>query len=204
MAVPWSETIIFHPRVGRSADILRYMLDSIRDRPSRPRSGAEFVAVMEKAVTCMDRMLGYQGDDRFVAFHYEPRGEEVLWRDGQSYGFATGAWSTFMDEVAPVADHYKVNVGCNGAAPTHVLLVDRTERRAYFAERREAFRFLDGAGTSPPIQSATVVEITREAIARLAHDIWERRGRPEGQDLQNWVEAEAALKASTGGAGPIV
>src|ERR1700722_11365307 len=106
------------------------------------RSSSEFVAVLEKTVTCMDRMLGYRGQDRFFVFYHEPRAEEVLWRDSHSYGFVTGAWSTFMDEVAPVANHYKVDVGCNGSPATHVLLIDREERRGYFAVRKEALQFL--------------------------------------------------------------
>src|SRR6185437_10268692 len=106
------------------------------------RSSSEFVAVLEKTVTCMDRMLGYRGQDRFVIFYHEPRAQEVLWRDSHSYGFATGAWSTFMDDVAPVADHYLVNVGCNATPATHVLLIDRAERKAYFAARQEAMQFL--------------------------------------------------------------
>ena len=108
------------------------MIDSLYGQITRSRSSSEFVAVIEKTVTCMDQMLGYRGQDRFVVFYHEPRAEEVLWRDSHSYGFVTGAWATFMDEVAPVANHYKVDVGCNGTPATHVLLIDRLERRGYF------------------------------------------------------------------------
>lgn len=151
-------------------------------------------------------MLSYRGADRFVIFYHEPRAEEVVWRDSHSYGFVTGAWSTFMDEVAPVADHYRVDVGCNGISPTHVLLIDRSQRRAYFAVRSEAMQFLAEIAANPQagaglLNSATrvpaaMVEITNEEITKLAHQIWERKGRPVGQDLQVWLEAEAELKAS--------
>jgi hypothetical protein len=176
----------------------------------RARSSSEFVAVLEKTVTCMDRMLGYRGQDRFVIFYHEPRAEEVVWRDSHSYGFVTGAWSTFMDEVAPVAEHYRVDVGCDGKPPTHVLLIDRLERRAYFAVRREAIAFLAQVADNPDANGllnlgakvpAAMVEITNEEITNLAHQIWERKGRPEGQDLQVWLEAEAELKASVGTGG---
>jgi hypothetical protein len=43
------------------------------------------------------------------------------------------------------------------------------------------------AATTPPPPS-------REQIAALAHAIWEDRGRPEGSDLDNWLEAERQLK----------
>ena len=156
----------------------------------------------------MDQMLGYRGPDRFVLFYYEPRGEEVLWRDSASYGFATGAWSTFLTEVGPVADHYNVDVGCHGVPAREVLLVDRRDRRSYFAERHEAIQFLaaiageqmrDGlANQSNPKSKVprAMVEITHDAITQLAHTIWERKGRPQGQDVQDWLEAEAELKTT--------
>ncbi len=161
---------------------------------------------MDKNVRCMDQMLGYRGQDRFVLFYYEPRGEEVVWRDSRSYGFATGAWSTFVDEVAPVAEHYNVDVGCQGVPGKHVLLIDRSTRRAFFAVRGDAIRFLSqiaqGLGDDgfefashddlkvPP----AMMEITPATITQLAHEIWERKGRLEGRDLENWLEAEAALQ----------
>lgn len=191
------------------------MTDYLLKARGRSRSSSEFVAVLEKTLTCMDQMLGYRGSDRFVIFYHEPRAQEVVWRDSHSYGLITGAWPTFMDEVAPVADHYGVDVGCNGAGVTHVLLVDRVERRAYFALRLEALQFLAqtqscGAdmnglpiGVCRQRVPAAMVEITHQEITRLAHQIWERKGRPEGQELQNWLQAEAELKAGLSAAGVV-
>ena len=36
---------------------------------------------------------------------------------------------------------------------------------------------------------------TQEAVARRAYEIWIKKGRPQGQERQNWLEAEAQLKA---------
>src|SRR5947209_4419416 len=105
---------------------------------SRPAALAALVALIEKSLRGMDQKLGYRGPDRFVLFYYEPRGEEVIWRDSHSYGFSTGAGQVFIDELAPVADVHKVDVGGSGTPGTHVLLIDRTDRRAYFVERKEA------------------------------------------------------------------
>lgn len=33
-----------------------------------------------------------------------------------------------------------------------------------------------------------------EQISKRAYEIWLRKGRPLGQDTQNWLEAEAELK----------
>lgn len=37
--------------------------------------------------------------------------------------------------------------------------------------------------------------VTREQIAALAHAIWVDRGRPEGTDMDIWLEAERQLQA---------
>jgi hypothetical protein len=39
------------------------------------------------------------------------------------------------------------------------------------------------------------VKITREQIAKRAHEIWVKNGCKHGQDEQNWLEAERQLKA---------
>ena len=39
-----------------------------------------FLALSERLPPYLDRSLGYVGDDRFVIFYYEPRGEEGLRR----------------------------------------------------------------------------------------------------------------------------
>jgi len=35
-------------------------------------------------------------------------------------------------------------------------------------------------------------------ISARAFEVWERRGRPEGQCEQNWADAEAELKKELG------
>ena len=50
-----------------------------------------------------------------------------------------------------------------------------------------------------------VVSLTRlssDTVAARAADIWHRKGRPHGQDEQNWLEAEAELRAESGSADP--
>ena len=39
---------------------------------------------------------------------------------------------------------------------------------------------------------------THAQIAQRAREIWERKGRPQGQDVQNWREAEEELKRDMG------
>jgi len=39
-------------------------------------------------------------------------------------------------------------------------------------------------------------EITSECIASRAYSLWEQQGRPQGKDLELWLQAEQQLKAS--------
>ncbi len=45
---------------------------------------------------------------------------------------------------------------------------------------------------------AKPVKVTREQIAKRAHDIWVKNGCKHGQDEQNWLEAERQLKVEAG------
>lgn len=105
---------------------------------------ADFLHVSETLAIGLDRGLGYVGEGRFVAFHYESRAESVIWEDGYTYGFGAGGWCLFLDRVGPIAARYRVNVGGDGgSAPvTDVFLLDRQSGSAYFATRESAKRFL--------------------------------------------------------------
>jgi hypothetical protein len=46
---------------------------------------------------------------------------------------------------------------------------------------------------TPPL--AQSVRIPHEKIAMRAYQKWLRRGQPHGTDVQDWMEAEAELKA---------
>ncbi len=49
--------------------------------------------------------------------------------------------------------------------------------------------------TAPAAPAPEVIDIPRDKIAARAAEIWDRKGRPHGQDVQNWMEAEAELRA---------
>lgn len=103
---------------------------------------SDFVKLSEPVLAWIDRKLGYFGNDRFVLFYYEPRGEEVVWKDGRSYGFGTGAWCAFHEQIAPLFNRYAADLGKCEAPDDHALVIDRQTRRAYFAQRQKAEEFL--------------------------------------------------------------
>ena len=52
---------------------------------------------------------------------------------------------------------------------------------------------ISASTATPP--TARVSEPTFEEIAARAYDLWIARGRPEGRDHENWVDAEGQLRA---------
>jgi hypothetical protein len=104
---------------------------------------ASFLKLTGRLQQRIDRTLGYFGQSRFVFFYYEPRGQEVIWNDGRSYGFATGGWQTFGEQVIPLARSIGAHVGDIDARGDHVLLVDRVSGQAYFAPKDHAVRVVD-------------------------------------------------------------
>ncbi|HEX7008661.1 MAG TPA: DUF2934 domain-containing protein [Phycisphaeraceae bacterium] len=81
-------------------------------------------------------------------------------------------------------------------------------------QRASAVRSGSGASSAPRAQARTrgskrpansanpsgaVVTLTHEEIARRAYEIWLAKGKPIGQDEQNWHEAERELRAARQG-----
>lgn len=48
---------------------------------------------------------------------------------------------------------------------------------------------------SPPTASVSTVKVPHEKIAMCAFEKWCKRGRPHGNDKQDWLEAERELHA---------
>ena len=51
------------------------------------------------------------------------------------------------------------------------------------------------AATPVPVAAPLRTDIPPDKIAARAYEIWVRKGKPDGLDLQNWSEAEAELRA---------
>jgi hypothetical protein len=90
----------------------------------------------------IDRQLGYRGERRFVLFYFEPRGEEIIWQDCDSYGFGLGGWRAFMDRIEPLLEQYNVSIGDLRSHGRHALIVDRMLGQAYLTPRKSAEQFV--------------------------------------------------------------
>jgi hypothetical protein len=87
--------------------------------------------------------LGYPKAFRWVAFYWEPAGDELMYDDG--YMSAEGNWWGFLQfvnhpKVAPWLSNY--NLGSSEEEATHWLLCDLEERDVFVGERAEVRAFL--------------------------------------------------------------
>jgi len=118
--------------------------------------------------------LGYDGDARYVAFYWQPAGDEVMYDDGQIAGDGDWwAWIEFENHPA-IAPHLwlpcprcrgrgttntlendscdacdgsgllPLNLGSSDFEADHWLILDRQERKFYVAPIVTARRFLQG------------------------------------------------------------
>jgi Protein of unknown function (DUF2934) len=57
--------------------------------------------------------------------------------------------------------------------------------------------------TPPSPMTGNTVKVPHEKIASRAFDKWCKRGRPQGTDKQDWLEAEAELRLEMGRTGHV-
>jgi len=91
----------------------------------------------------LGKAIGYNGEARFVSFHWTPGGDEADYDDGQRAG--TGEWEGYLmfvghPTVYPHLTQY--NLGDSDSEAQHALILDRQERALYVASIKDAETFL--------------------------------------------------------------
>ncbi len=104
-----------------------------------PMSDLSHRALFEHTI---DQALGYAGQDRFVLFYYEPRMQEVRWRDSHSCGCACTGWPPPYALIDAQAGAFGITLGHDDESGDHVLLVDRVDQQACILYREQAQEFL--------------------------------------------------------------
>jgi hypothetical protein len=56
-------------------------------------------------------------------------------------------------------------------------------------------RVVPSSPVHPTTPTTPTVHISHDKIAMRAYEKWVKKGRPHGTDVQDWMEAEAELKA---------
>jgi hypothetical protein len=125
--------------------------------------------------------FGYRGRARFVAFHWEPAGDEVVYDDGRLSG--TGASHAFLAyrRHPKVAAHLEAyNLGYSDVEAEHCLLLDRESGTASITPLAAARAFLREQHPPPPEVTAGQLEEVRRAVEAAVRKGWhEVRVDPE-------------------------
>jgi hypothetical protein len=56
--------------------------------------------------------------------------------------------------------------------------------------------------TSSNPSTSSSPDVSAEAISRRAYELWEQEGRPDGNDLRHWLQAQQELSGKTSEAEP--
>lgn len=104
--------------------------------------------------------FGYPGTAAYVAFHWEPIGDELCYDDGRIAG--TGTWYPFLQyrshaRVAPPLEPW--NIGYSDVEPDHWLVLETAAGNAWIATIADALAFL--RGQHPPLPPLRIVDFAR-------------------------------------------
>ena len=118
-----------------------------------------------------EEALGYQGNLRWVAFYWEPCGDEAVFDDGFCSG--DGNWWGFLQfvrhpSVAPWLSPY--DLGSSDSEAKHWLLCDLESREAYVGERELVRSFLSDEARKV-LPKSPAWEISSAEIKELPADI---------------------------------
>ncbi|MFM9267477.1 hypothetical protein [Tychonema sp. BBK16] len=89
----------------------------------------------------LEKSLGYRGDNRWIAWRWEPEIDQVICSDGKIVSAGNNmAWLVFLqhDLVQPVLQEYKLS-----ERDRHSLLLDRHSRNLYIGEGSEIQTLLE-------------------------------------------------------------
>jgi hypothetical protein len=122
----------------------------------------------------VDRAFGYHGQARYVAFHWSPCGDELVFEDARRSG--TGhSWAFLVFRrhraVKPLLRGW--NLGASDAEPEHALVIDRHAHRASMAPLHEARAFLEDQHPPESPLTPAQVEGLRRQVEERAKRGWE-------------------------------
>jgi hypothetical protein len=131
----------------------------------------------------LEAAIGYDGDARWVAFYWQPAGDEACWDDGRA-SLCGANWPAYLAYTRHPAvwPHLALyDFGSSDEPARHWLVLDRRERRLYAAPRKVAGASLRQQERQEPTALPTVEELmailsrhmrsdSTEVAAQMAHD----------------------------------
>jgi hypothetical protein len=149
----------------------------------------------------LEQALGYEGQHRYVAFWWEPAGDELAWDDGQSgvVGANWHAWLTYVQHhgVAQYLSPY--DLGNSDEPAQHWLLLDRQNRALYVGQREHVARFLAQHAPSAPAITPREDAISMEDTLNMGIEELLASMReippPDPDEFRKRMEKQARLEA---------
>ena len=125
----------------------------------------------------LEKSLGYEGDSRWLAWHWEPEIEQLMCTDGHNFGTGKSmAWRVFLQHnlVLPAVEAYQL-----AESDRYWLILDRQTRNIYVGEAKTIQGLLEQPeslallacldGNNNPIkETAIAVKQTVGKITRLS------------------------------------
>jgi hypothetical protein len=140
----------------------------------------EFICLNLLVPPKFEAALGYEGDARFVAFYWEPAGDELMYTNGQiSANGEYAPWILWRRHIATAPTLFGYDFGSSDTPARHWLLLDREDRRFYVGEADQVARFFH--------QLPEAIE---------AREAWEALDPEERKRLQTeaWGSVQEAMK----------
>jgi hypothetical protein len=129
----------------------------------------------------LTEVFGYRGQARFVGFHWEPSGDDVVFDDGRVFGTGDGWSFAAYRRHAAVAQHLEpYNLGYSDMDAMHALIIDRSHDLAGIIAIAEVRPFLKHQHPPPPDLSPEQLAEARHALEQAITRGWvEHRVDPE-------------------------
>jgi hypothetical protein len=117
--------------------------------------------------------FGYRAGSRFVGFHWEPSGDDVIFDDGRYLGTGDGwAFAAYRNHrtVSPHLEPY--NLGYSDVDSEHVLVIDCTNDLAGIIPIADARAFLKSQYPPLPELTPEQMEQARRAVMDVVAHGW--------------------------------
>lgn len=126
-------------------------------------------------------VFGYRSNARFVGFHWEPSGDDVIFDDGRLLGTGDGWAFLAYRNHHTVASHLEpYNLGYSDVEAEHVLVLDRANDLPGIIPVAAARTFLKSQHPPPPELTPEQLEQARRAVAEAVAQGWrEQKIDPE-------------------------
>jgi hypothetical protein len=171
----------------------------------------------------LEAALGYEGNARYVAFYWQPAGDEVMYDDGQVNGDGDWwAWVEFENHRTVIShlwlpcpwcdgvgttnqlesDHcdfchgaglLPINLGSSDFEADHWLILDRQERQLYVAPVATARRFLQEQWPPLPELAPEEEQSLLEAIQKAVEELHHAWHPPSSEELEARLIASMQL-----------